>query len=75
MARPVRTDLPADVPPDASDVPTVPDLSAAAPDPAPSRRRISAADAARIATFAALTAAAAMERRPPTSVPSGPDPA
>ncbi len=65
MARAVRTDLPADVPTDVPgsehpDVPTAPDQSAAAPDPAPARWRISAADAARIATFAALTAVLGM---------------
>lgn len=60
MARAVRTAPPADVPPDAPDVPTAPDQSAAAPDPAPARWRITAADAARIATFAALTAVLGM---------------
>jgi biotin transport system substrate-specific component len=61
----VRTDLPADVPTDVPgsehpDVPTAPEQSAAAPAPAPSRWRITAADAARIATFAALTAVLGM---------------
>lgn len=61
MARAVRSDLPADLPADVpTDVPTVPDLSAAPPDLAPSRWRITAADAARIATFAALTAVLGM---------------
>ncbi|WP_235535389.1 biotin transporter BioY [Oerskovia sp. Root918] len=65
MARPVRTDLPADLPADVPgsehpDVPTAPDQPAAALDPASSRWRLSAADAARIATFAALTAVLGM---------------
>jgi len=61
----VRTDLPADLPADVPGsehpgVPTAPDQSAAALDSAPSRWRLSAADAARIATFAALTAVLGM---------------
>ena len=60
MARAVRSDLPADVPTDVPNVPTAPDPSAAPPDPATSRWSISAADAARIATFAALTAVLGM---------------
>ncbi|MFJ4106608.1 biotin transporter BioY [Oerskovia enterophila] len=65
MARPVRTDLPADVPTDVPgsehpDVPDVPHQPAAALDPASSRWRLTAADAARIATFAALTAVLGM---------------
>ncbi len=65
MARPVRTDLPADLPADVPgsehpDVPDVPHQPAAALDPASSRWRLTAADAARIATFAALTAVLGM---------------
>lgn len=52
MARAVRSDLPADVP--THEHPAQP------PEPPTSRWRISAADAARIATFAALTAVLGM---------------